>query len=484
MHALGWTQANIVADLKQMGLLLESGALAPDRLRENPCDRTEVSTVHAAGQRGLTTTVEGSLVHTAHFCQAVNPSVTIIGLDGTSAAATPGQLAAFGALFRSSNAAGNCPTPGGSTRDDRPAGRRGHRRDRLRPEGLDPRRSGAAGRPAVGADLGDGGAPGRRGDGAGRLPQADRQAEFGSTAYPLPNCPGADASRGLYAEGTKVTVTAGLSSGHVLVGWHETGSSFNPTLAVMDQPRTLTANFRAKTTGEVIMESVVDPALDAAGIAAKKAVGGIAYTIKVVGEQLIDGALLGTLSSLGTALQQGFAAIGVQGVVLDHIALTLQIPQNAFRPASRLRLRAGVGRGGRRCPRWRPEDDGDGCREGRGQGAGGRRRGRRRARRGAAAGAKMAAGDPAVLAQAYITARAAARPSWSCTSPWTSPRTRRLEERATAAAEGAGAYALDLLAEEFGTGFTWESSATEAWTTGGDAFLNCMAKNGRAIAGA
>jgi len=30
----------------------------------------------------------------------VDPSVTIIGLDGTSAAATPGQLAAFGALFR------------------------------------------------------------------------------------------------------------------------------------------------------------------------------------------------------------------------------------------------------------------------------------------------------------------------------------------------------------------------------------------------
>ena len=36
-----------------------------------------------------------------------------------------------------------------------------------------------------------------------------------------------------------------------------------------------------------------------------------------------------------------------------------------------------------------------------------------------------------------------------------------------------------LLEEEFGKPFTWETSAGEAWSSGGDAFLACMAENGR-----
>jgi hypothetical protein len=98
--------------------------------------------------------------------------------------------------------------------------------------------------------------------------------------------------------------------------------------------------------------------------------------------------------------------------------------------------------------------------------------------------AKMAAGDPAVLAQAYITA-AGGGPAVMVVhlALDISENPGVWEERATAAAEGAGAYALDLLAQEFGKSFTWESSATEAWTTGGQAFLECMARNGRAMAG-
>jgi hypothetical protein len=486
-HAAGWTQAGIVDYLKQLGLLLPSGAVAPDRLRENPCELTEVSTVHRAGQRGVVATVEGSMTYTAHFCQAVDPSVTVVGLDGTSAAATPGQLAAFGGLFRSSSTAGNCPTPGwfypGTTAELGAAG------------------TGVAGYVLKGWTLD--GAPQAAGPlsvpisatGAPRAVAATVQvvchklttvAAFGSTAYPLPNCPGADPARGLYAEGTKVTVTAGTSSGHVLVGWHETASSFNPTLAVMDQPRTLTANFRSKTAGEVILESVVDPALDAVGIAAKKAVGGIAYTIKVMGEQLIDGAILGTLSSLGTALQAGFAAIGVQGVVLDHIALTLAIPQNAFAASFagfdcvqewawgtslptlddlKTTVTAAV-KGEAKAQVAGVEVDVV-------------------LAEAQLLAAKMAAGDPAVLAQAYITA-AGGGPAVMVVhlALDISNNPDVWQARATALGEGAGAYALDLLAKEFGTGFTWESSASEAWTSGGDAFLTCMAENGRAIAGA
>ena len=43
-------------------------------------------------------------------------------------------------------------------------------------------------------------------------------------------------------------------------------------------------------------------------------------------------------------------------------------------------------------------------------------------------------------------------------------------------------YATTLLEEQFGKPFTWETSAGEAWTSGGDAFLACMAENGRDMA--
>lgn len=486
MQALGWTQANIVADLKTMGLLLASGAAAPDRLRTNPCDSTERSTVLPAGERGLSMAVDGSMVYTAWFCQAVNPSVTVVGLDGTSAPATGAQLDAFGRLFRSSNDAGNCPTPGwflpGTTAvlGGQGTGVPGYVVQGWTLDGV--AQSGST----LSVPISATGAA--RSVGVTVKVTCHRltvKAEFGSTAYPLPNCPGADPSRGLYAEGAKVTVTAGQSSGHVMTGWHETSNPYNPTLAVMDAERTLTADFRAKTAGEVIMESVVDPALDAAGIAAKKAVGGIAYVIKVFGSEIIDGAILGSLSSLGTALQSGFSLIGVQGAVLDGIVLGLQTPDNAFDAAF----------AGFDCVQewaWGTSLPTVGDLKDTVTGA---VTGEAKAQ---VAGvdvdtvlaeaqllaAKMEAGDPAVLAQAYITA-AGGGPAVMVVhlALDISENPDVWQARATTAGEGAAAYALDLLAEEFGTGFTWESSATEAWTTGGSAFLSCMADNGRAVAG-
>ena len=136
--------------------------------------------------------------------------------------------------------------------------------------------------------------------------------------------------RGLYAQGTNVTVTAGESSDDVFQGWNETGNAFNPTLAKVDKTVTLTASFRAKTVGEQIQETVIDPALDALGVAAKKAVGGIAYVTKIFAQHVIDDVFLKTLSSIGSGLKLGFNAIGVEGVVLDGIVLGLQTPSNAF----------------------------------------------------------------------------------------------------------------------------------------------------------
>ena len=155
-------------------------------------------------------------------------------------------------------------------------------------------------------------------------------ADFGHTAYPLPNCPGVAASQNLYAKGTNVTVTAGESSDHVFLGWQETGNAFNPTLAAMDKDVKLTTSFRSKTMGEQITETVIDPALNAMGVAAKKAVGGIAYVTKIFAQHVIDDVFLSGLSLIGTGLAAGFDAIGVQGKVLDGIVLGLQTPSNAF----------------------------------------------------------------------------------------------------------------------------------------------------------
>ncbi|MCW2679890.1 MAG: hypothetical protein JWM62_1291 [Frankiales bacterium] len=485
MHALGYSQADIVADLKTMGLLLPSGAPAQDRLRDDPCGSTERDTVLPAGERALSMTVDGSTIATAHFCQAVRPSVTVIGIDGASTTATGALLDRFGGLFRSSNAAGNCPTPGwfypGTTAVLGSAGTGvpGYVVKSWTLDGV----AQPAGPLSVPIST----------DGTARAVGATVQvtchkltvvAEFGSTAYPLPNCPGADASRGLYAQGTQVTVTAGLSGGHVLLGWHETGTAYNPTLVTMDVPRTLTANFRSKTVGETIMESVLDPALDAAGIAAKKAVGGIAYVVQVFGQQLVGEGILGTLSLIGTGLSAGFGALGVQGAVLDGIVVGLAAPLNAFN--------AGF--------------DGFDCIQEWAWGSAIPTFGDLKETVTAAAktevrevqgvavdtvlaeaqllAAKMAAGDPAALGQAYITA-AGGGPALMVLhlaldihenpQAWT--------DRATTAYDGVTAYAEQLLKDEFGLGFTWEASATEAWTTGGDAFFSCMADNGKAIVG-
>ena len=94
----------------------------------------------------------------------------------------------------------------------------------------------------------------------------------------------------------------------------------------MDKDVTLTASFRSKTVGEKITETVIDPALNAMGVAAKKAVGGIAYVTKIFAQHVIEDMFLAGLSLIGTGLAAGFDAIGVQGKVLDGIVLGLQTP--------------------------------------------------------------------------------------------------------------------------------------------------------------
>lgn len=478
----GYTQAQIVADLTTLGLLDVNGAAAPDRLRENPCETRHQSTVLPAGQRVLSTTVDGSMAYTAWSCQAVVPSVTVVALDGTRSQASGALLDRFGPVFRSSSSAGNCPTPGwflpGTTAvlGSDGTGAPGYAIDGWALDGVQ-HPAGPLSVPITAT-----GTP-REVDLVVRVRchKLTINAEFGSTAYPLPNCPGQPASAKLYAEGTSVTVTAGQSSSHVFQGWGTAGG-FNPILAQMDAPVTLTASFRSKSVGETIMDSVIDPALDAMGVAAKKTVGGIAYVTRVVAQTLIDDVFLSTLSSIGDGLLAGFGALGVEGQVLDGIVLGLQAPSNAF----------AAGLAGFECvEQWawgRTMPTLDDLKTAATSVVAGEAaktvQGVEVAEVVAAAEgylARIEAGDPAALAEVYMLASGGAAGAMTLALVEDiSAHPDRWEDRATAMGE----LALAFLEDQFGKPFTWETSASEAWSTGGDAFLSCMADNGRSIVGA
>jgi hypothetical protein len=97
-----------------------------------------------------------------------------------------------------------------------------------------------------------------------------------------------------------------------------------------------------------------------------------------------------------------------------------------------------------------------------------------------AVAAKIAAGDPEALAGAYVAA--AGGPAAAMVLALV------LDMQANPDAwvgrpEALGDYGRTFLEEEFGKSFTGETSAGEAWTTGGDAFLKCMAQNGKDMAG-
>jgi hypothetical protein len=435
-----------------------------------------------AGQRVISTNVDGSMVYTAHFCQAVQPSVTVIDLHGRATPATGALLDSFGPAFRSSNTAGNCPIPGwfrpGTTAvlGSHGTGVNGYVIDGWKLDG--------ALRPAgqLSIPISQDGAP-HTVELIARV-QCQKlavQAEFGFTAYPLPNCPGTDRSLNMYAQGTSVTVTAGQSSSHVWQGWRETGTTFNPTLAQMDRAVTLTAQFRAKTIGETITDSVIDPALNAVGVAAKKAVGGVAYVTKVFAQTVIKDTILNGLSAIGTGLSAGFRAMGVQGAVLDGIVLGLQTPSNSFDAGL-----AGFDcieewAWGRKVPTLGDVKDlvkstakGEAKKQVQGVEVD------TVVAQAQAYSARIQAGEPQALAQAAMAASGGAQAAMVFALV---QDMQANPDRWKQTADAVGAQALTLLQEEFGKPFAWESSASEAWTSGGDAFALCMAANGRAMAG-
>jgi hypothetical protein len=480
--AKGYTQQNIIDDLKTMGLLDASGAAVPDRLRDNPCNSKERDTTLPPGQRIITLAAEGNLVATAYFCQAVVPSVTIIGLDGTSSPATAQQLNAFGPTFTSSNKAGNCPSAAwflpGTTAvlGSNGAGVPGYKIEKWTLDGVD-------------APAGPLSVPITTEGAAHKVGLTVRvqcqpltvNADYGYTAYPLPDCPGNDPTHKLYAQGTRVTVTATEDSGHVWQGWKELGTAYNPTVVVMDKPMTLTTQFRSKTVGEQITETVIDPAINALGVAAKKTVGGVAYLTKVFAQTVIEDTILKGLSAIGDGLAAGFHAIGVEGKVLDGIVLGLQTPANSFAAGlagfdcveewawgrkvptlNDLQDVATAAVTGQAKTMLRGVDVDDVVAQAQ------------------AIAARAAAGDPAAITQASVAAAGGTAPAMILTIA--------LDIQAhpdvwAQRAKDVGSYALTVLEEQFGKPFTWETSASDAWSTGGDAFLQCMANNGKAMAG-
>jgi len=216
-------------------------------------------------------------------------------------------------------------------------------------------------------------------------------------------------------------------------------------------------------------------------VAAKKVVGGVAFTIKGFSQLLIEDGLLSGLSLIGTGLKAGFGALGVQGKVLDGIVVGLQTPKISFEASLAGFDCVEQWAWGRSVPTLDDLKDmasstvSDAARD-------------------ELLGVDpekllldarqmatdLASGDPEALAMAAVAASggphaaavyALAKDINANPGAW------------EARARDAGNYALERLAEELGKPFTWESSASDAWTSGGDEFLKCMADNGKKMAG-
>jgi hypothetical protein len=485
MFEKGYTQAQVLGDLETLGLLDPSGVAYPDHLRENPCDRLQRDTVVPAGQRVITLAAEGHLVATAYFCQAVVPSVTIIDFDGNTSPATDAQLNAFGPAFTSSNKSGNCPTPAwflpGTTAvlGSNGAGVPGYRIEKWTLDGVD-----APAGPLSVPITTEGAAHEVNLTVRVQCQPLTVTADYGYSTYPLPNCPGTEASRKLFAQGSSVTVTATEDSGHVWQGWKELGTAYNPTVVVMDKPVTLTTQFRSKTVGEKITESVIDPAVNALGVAAKKTVGGVAYMTKVLGQLIIEDGVLQGLSLIGTGIDLGFNFIGVHGKVLDGIVLGLQTPKNTFDASLQGFDCVEEWAWGRSVPTL------DDLKEVATTAAVGQVKTTLRGVdmdrvvvEAKALAAKVASGDKTAIAQATVAA--AGGPGGLLSSMVLAVALDMSAHPDAWAQRGKdlGQWALKTLEQQFGKPFTWETSASDAWTTGGDAFLKCMAKNGKGMAG-
>ena len=189
MYAKGYSQDDIVHDLKLMGLLDDTAPRCPTasgRTRATAPERHVVP----AGQRIISMKADGNIVLTAYFCQAVDPSVTVIDLDGSAPrdrcgarrlrAGVPeqqhgGQLPDGGLVPpRHDRVLGSAGTgvPGyaidGWTLDGvaKPAG----------PLSVPITQDGAAHKVGLTVKV--------------QCHKLTVAAEFGHTAYPLPNCPG------------------------------------------------------------------------------------------------------------------------------------------------------------------------------------------------------------------------------------------------------------------------------------------------------
>jgi hypothetical protein len=196
-----------------------------------------------------------------------------------------------------------------------------------------------------------------------------------------------------------------------------------------------------------------------------------------------DGILKG-LSMIGDGLKLGFNAIGVKGQVLDGIVLGLKTPKNVFNASMAGFDCVEEWAWGRSVPTVGDLKDL----------ASSTVRGEVKTtlkgvdvdqvvKDAQALAARIAAGDPVALTQASVAAAGGPGGLASSMVLAIALDIQKHPDVWAKRATDAGNYALTVLEEQFGKPFTWENSASDAWTTGGDAFLNCMAKNGKAMAG-
>lgn len=479
----GLSQARVIEDLKAMGLLTSTGSPTPDYLRANPCASTRRDTVLPAGQQVISFEADGNTTATAWFCKPVIPAVVVYDVDGARHDIPAAELDTYRALFQSKSSTGvsaDCPIPGyylfGTTPIFGASGGMvdGFRIESWSVDGV------VASAPEVRLPITVDGAPPKvEVTLRAQCHALTVTAQHGSYADPKPNCPFADPKRNLYIEGTTVVVGAEPSDMYVWQGWGEEWGDFNPVVVTMDQRIDLVASFRHKTIGEGIQTVVVDPLVDGLAVGAKKVVGGIAFMTKI-GAAILEDALLRNIRLLGEGLGRGLEAIGLGGAVVDGIVLGLTQPHKSVSGAfdsldcvtvwalgmsaptpgqlAGIALTSSMPSAERAGGDLSPEEVIGDAR---------------------ALADRAFAGDPEAIAQLTVSSYgggalyAVAKDMYENPDAW------------VAAASDIGVRARDLMDEKFNTsnGLTWESSAADAWTTGGEELGECIADSGRTIAG-
>lgn len=150
------------------------------------------------------------------------------------------------------------------------------------------------------------------------------------TAFPEPNCPGADPVENRYIGATTVVLSGRVPGGKVWRGWTGdvvTPGKVNPAYVLMDADKSAGHRWRSKDAGEQIEDGLM-VALDPIAVGLKKAVGVAALVLVEVLASQPPLNVLAYVASAAMGLEIVLSALGVPESVtqyLEHVHKTINL---------------------------------------------------------------------------------------------------------------------------------------------------------------